>query len=117
MKDVKINILDVTDNEDYWHYEIIIDGKRFISGWYRYSIWHFYYYKNNMRHCIKRIYCKDDNTLSKKEIQKIKRECVLLLKDRPFYVKGVTQEIVDFIINKIKELYKDILNNFQGYSL
>jgi hypothetical protein len=116
MKDIKINILDVTDNEHYWNYEIVIDGKRFISGWYKYPIWQFYYDKN-MDQYIKRVYCKYDNTLSKKEVQKIKKECVLILKDKPFYVKGVTQEIVDFIANKIKELYKDILNNFRGYSL
>lgn len=108
MKDIKINILGVTDNEHYWHYEIVIDGKRFISGWYRYPIWQFYYDKN-MDQYIKRVYCKYDNTLSKKEVQKIKRECVLILTDKSFYVQGVTQEIIDFIISKIKELYKDIL--------
>ena len=116
MKDVKINILDVTDNEHYWQYEIVIDGKRFISGWYRYSVWKFYY-DRNMKQYIKIVYCHYDHTLSKKEVQKIKRECVFILKDKPFYVKGVTQEIVDFITNKIKELYKDVLNNFQGCSL
>ena len=116
MKDIKINILDVTDNEHYWHYEIVIDGKRFISGWYRYQIWQFYY-DENMKQYIKTVYCHYDNILPKKEVQKIKKECVFILKNKPFYVKGVTQEIVDFIANKVKELYKDILNNFQGYSL
>lgn len=117
MKDIKINILDITDNEDYWHYEIVIDGKRFISGWYRYSIWQFYDKNNNMEQYIKRIFCHCENILPKKEVRKIKKECVLLLKDRRYFIKGVTQEIVDFIANKVKELYKDILNNFQGYSL
>lgn len=111
MKDIKINILGVTDKEDYWHYEIVIDGKRFISGWYKYPIWDLYYNKN-MRQYIKTAYCRYDNILSKKEVQKIKRECILILKDKSFYVKGVTQEIIDFIINKIEELYKDIINNF-----
>ena len=73
MKDVKINILGVTDNEDYWQYEIVIDGKRFISGWYRYSIWRFYY-DESMKQYIKTIYCKYENTLPKKEVQKIKKE-------------------------------------------
>mgnify|MGYP003522383727 FL=1 len=109
MKDIKINILGVTDNDHYWHYEIVIDGKRFISGWYRYPIWRFYYDKN-MDQYIKRVYCKYDNTLSKKEVQKIKRECVLILKDKSFYVEGVTQEIIDFITEQIKVLYKDILD-------
>jgi hypothetical protein len=113
MKDIKINILGITDNNDYWQYDIIINGKRFISGWYRYTIWQFYYDKN-MDQYIKRVYCKYDNTLSKREVQKIKRECVLILTDKPFYVKGVTQEIIDFIIEQIKLLYKDVINNFQG---
>ena len=106
MKDIKINILDITDNEDYWHYEIVIDDKRFISGWYRYSIWQFYYDNNNMEHYIKRIYCHYGNTLPKKDVQKLKKECVLILKDKPFFIKGVTQKIIDFIKDKIKELYK-----------
>ena len=105
MKDIKINILGVTDNEDYWQYEIVINGKRFITGWYRYSVWQFYYDKN-MKQYIKTAYCKYENKLSKNEIQKIKKECVLILKDKPFYIKGVTQEIVDFIKVKIKELYR-----------
>ena len=52
MKDIKINILGVTENEDYWQYEIVINGKRFITGWYRYSVWQFYYDKN-MKQYIK----------------------------------------------------------------
>jgi hypothetical protein len=105
MKDIKINILGVTENEDYWQYEIVIDGKRFITGWYRYSVWQFYYDKN-MKQYIKTAYCKYENKLPKNEIQKIKKECAFILKDKPFYIKGVTQEIVDFIKVKIKELYR-----------
>ena len=31
MKNITINILDFSDNNN-WHYEILIDDKRFISG-------------------------------------------------------------------------------------
>lgn len=34
MADIKINILDAINGETHWHYEIIVDGKKFISGWY-----------------------------------------------------------------------------------
>ena len=105
MEDMKINILGVTDNEDYWQYEIVVNDKRFVTGWYKYSIWQFYY-DESMKQYIKTIYCKYENTLSKKEVQKIKNECVFILKNKPFYIKGVTQEIVDFVKAKIKELYK-----------
>lgn len=77
MKDIKINILDVTDNEHYWHYEIVIDGKRFISGWYRYQIWQFYY-DNDMKQYIKTAYCHYDNILPKKVVQKLKKKNVFL---------------------------------------
>jgi hypothetical protein len=33
MKNIKINILDFCGN-NHWHYEILIAGKRFISGWW-----------------------------------------------------------------------------------
>lgn len=44
MKDIKINILDFCGN-NHWHYEILIDGKRFISGWWQYELSYAYYNK------------------------------------------------------------------------
>lgn len=108
MKNIKINILGLTDKEDYWNYEIVIDGKRFISGWYRYSIWYLYYNKN-MKHYIKCVY-NYNKGLSKRDIKKVKNECVLITKETPYIIQGVTQEIVDFITEQIKVLYKDILD-------
>lgn len=108
MKNIKINILGLTDNELHWHYEIVIDGKRFISGWYRYSIWYLYYNKN-MKQYIKHVYSYN-NGLSKREVKKVKNECVLITKETPYIITGVTQEIVDFITERIRVLYKDILD-------
>ena len=35
MKRFEVNLLGLTNGYDYMHYEILIDNKRFISGWYR----------------------------------------------------------------------------------
>jgi hypothetical protein len=35
MKKFEVNLLDLSNNHDYIHYEILIDNKRFISGWYK----------------------------------------------------------------------------------
>lgn len=35
MKKFEVNLLGLTNGCDYIHYEILIDNKRFISGWYR----------------------------------------------------------------------------------
>ena len=37
MKNIKINILDFCGN-NHWHYEIMINDKRFVSGWYQYDL-------------------------------------------------------------------------------
>lgn len=107
MADIKINILDAINGETHWHYEIIIDGKRFISGWYRFNIWNLYYSNRNLYNELKSYIHREygRNGLTKSQIKKVKNDCALITYQNSHHIVGVTKEIIDFVIEKIKELY------------
>ena len=65
MKNIKINILDFSDNNNC-HYEILIDDKRFISGWYKYVLPYTYYNK----YCVLKHFPK---SVTKHQIKKTKQ--------------------------------------------
>lgn len=108
MKDIKINILDFCGN-NHWHYEILLGGKRFISGWYQYDLPYRYtckYCGYNLEHF--------PNGATEHQIKKLNDKYGLVEFTSRNWAHCFTQETIDLVTQKIYELYKYILNNFQG---
>lgn len=107
MADIKINILDAINGETHWHYEIMVDGKKFISGWYRFQIYDLFYSDRNLYNKLKPYIHREYNSdgLTNSQINKFKKDCVLITFQNSHIIRGVTKEIIDFITDKIKELY------------
>ncbi len=96
---IDINILDSNEIGLYWHYEIIKDGKIFITGWYRFDAinkWH-----SNNEYII---YCYSPNAM-KKVIKNAKNKCEIVIRENDKYIVGVTKKCVDFIKEEIRNLY------------
>ena len=98
MKNIKINILDFCGN-NHWHYEILIDGKRFISGWYQYDLPYKYH---NSEHF--------PNGATEYQIKKLNNKYGLVEFICRTWATCFTQEAIDLVTQKIYELYNEILN-------
>lgn len=107
LKNIKINILDFCGN-NHWHYEILIDDERFISGWYTQDI-PYKYYRSDDWH-----FEYNGNGFSKHKLEVLKSKYSLVQFITDAYIVCFSQTIIDLVTQKIYELYKDILNNFQG---
>lgn len=101
MADIKINILDFCGN-NHWHYEIVINGERFISGWYQYD---FIYtpYNYVLEHF--------PNGVTEYKIKKLNNKYGLVEFTNRNWAKCFTQEAIDLVKGKIYESYYDILKN------
>lgn len=103
MADIKINILDFCGN-NHWHYEIIIDGKRFISGWWQYELPCNYNYKyERLEHF--------PGGITEHQRKKLNDKYALVEFDSSHWAKCFTQESIDLVKGKIYESYYDILKN------
>ena len=103
MKNIKINILDFCGN-NHWHYEILIDGKRFISGWWQYD---FIYMT-----LFKKYYALEHfpNGATEHQIKKLNNKYALVQFTNRNWATCFTQEAIDLVTQKIYESYKDILD-------
>lgn len=106
MKNITINILDFSDNNN-WHYEILIDYKLFISGWYKYVLPYTYYNK----YCVLKHFSKG---VTKHQIKKLNNKYSLVEFTNSNLARCFTHEAIDLITQQIYKLYKYELNNFQG---
>lgn len=108
MKDIKINILDFCGN-NHWHYEILIDGKRFISGWYQYDL----PYRYTCKYCGYHLE-HFPNGITEHQRKILNNKYALIMFTNSHWAQCFTQENIDLVTQKIYELYKNIINNFQG---
>lgn len=107
MKNIKINILDFCGN-NYWHYEILIAGKRFVSGWWKYEL--------PYTCCSNKYYILEyfPNGVTEYQIKKLNNKYGLVEFTSLNWAHCFTQETINLVTQEIYESYKDILNNFQG---
>ena len=98
MKNVKINILDFYGN-NHWHYEILIDDKRFISGWWRYELPYKYYVLEHF-----------PNGVTEHQRKILNNKYALIMFTNSHWATCFTQEAIDIVTRKIYESYKDILD-------
>lgn len=101
MKNIKINILDFCGN-NHWHYEILIDDKRFISGWWQYELSYAYY---NKYYALEHF----PNGVTEHQRKILNNKYALIMFINSHWATCFTQEAIDLVIEKIYESYKDIL--------
>jgi hypothetical protein len=97
MKNIKINILDFRGN-NHWNYEILIDDKRFAKGWYQYDL--SYKYQNLERF---------PNGVTEHQRKILNNKYALIMFTNSHWAHCFIQEAIDLVIQKIYELYYDIL--------
>ena len=105
MKNIKINILDFCGN-NHWHYEIIINDKRFISGWYQYNLPFIYtceYCGYHLEHF--------PNGATEYQIKKLNNKYGLVEFTNRNWAKCFTHEAIYLVKGKIYESYYNILKN------
>lgn len=102
MKNIKINILDFCGN-NHWHYEILIDGKRFISGWWQYELTYKYY---NKYYALEHF----PNGVTEHQRKILNNKYALIMFVNSHWATCFTQEAIDLVIEKIYESYKCILD-------
>ena len=100
MKNIKINILEFSDNNN-WHYEILIDDKRVISGWYKYALPYTYYNK----YCILEHFPKG---VTKHQIKKLNNKYSLVEFTNSNWARCFTHEVIDLVSQKIYKSYKNM---------
>lgn len=98
MKNIKINILDFCGN-NHWHYEIMINDKRFVSGWYQYDLPYKY-------HNLERF----PNGVTEHQRKILNNKYALIMFTNSHWATCFTQEAIDLVTQKIYESYKDILD-------
>jgi hypothetical protein len=98
MADIKINILDFCGN-NHWHYEIVINRERFISGWYTYDLPYKY-------HNLERF----PNGVTEHQRKILNNKYALIMFTNSHWATCFTQEAIDLVTQKIYESYKDILD-------
>lgn len=103
MADIKINILDFCGN-NHWHYEIVINGERFISGWYQYD---FIYTPYKEYYVLEHF----PNGATEYKIKKLNNKYGLVEFTNRNWAKCFTQEAIDLVKGKIYESYYDIFKN------
>ena len=103
MADIKINILDFCGN-NHWHYEIVINGEQFISGWYQYDFIYTPYKEYYVLHHF-------PNGASEYQIKKLNNKYGLVEFTNRNWAKCFTHEAIDLVKGKIYESYYDILKN------
>jgi hypothetical protein len=103
MADIKINILDFCGN-NHWHYEIVINGERFISGWYQYD---FIYTPFKEYYVLERF----PNGATEYQIKKLNNKYGLVEFTNRNWARCITHEAIDLVKGKIYESYYDILKN------
>lgn len=106
MADVKINILDFCGN-NHWHYELIINGKLFISGWYQYELP--YGYLNELEH--------SPNGFSKNQIKALNRKYAFIQQTNKNWIKCFTKDAIDLVKNKIHKAYYKVIECNSNYNL
>lgn len=97
MKNIKINILDFCGN-NHWHYEIVVNGERIASGWYKYDLSYKYH---NYEHF--------PNGASEYQIKKLNNKYALVQFTNRNWAICFTHEAIDLVKCKIYELYKDMI--------
>lgn len=102
MKNIKINILDFCGN-NHWHYEILIAGKRFISGWWQYELAYRYY---NKYYALEHF----PNGVTEHQRKILNNKYALIMFTNSHWATCFTQEAIDLVTQKIYESYKDILD-------
>jgi len=103
MANIKINILDFCGN-NHWHYEIVINGERFISGWYTYDL-PFEYFDR---------YINSENfpgEITKHRLKRLNERYALVEVINNYWARCFTQEAIDLVKGKIYESYYNILKN------
>lgn len=103
MADIKINILDFCGN-NHWHYEIVINGERFISGWYQYD---FIYTPFKDYYVLVHF----PNGATEYQIKKLNNKYGLVEFTNRNWARCITHEAIDLVKGKIYESYYDILKN------
>ena len=106
MADVKINILDFCGN-NHWHYELIINGKLFISGWYQFELP--YGYLNELKH--------SDNGFSQHQIKALNSKYAFIQQTNKNWIKCFTKEAINLVKNKIHEAYYGVIEHNSNYNL
>lgn len=109
MADVKIDILDFCGN-NHWHYELIINGKLFISGWYQYELPYipykdWYELKNS------------DNGFSQRQIKALNSKYAFIQQTNKNWVKCFTKDAIDLVKDKIHESYYSVIERNSNYNL
>ena len=102
MKNIKINILDFCGN-NHWHYEILIDGKRFISGWYQYD---FIYTPYKEYYVLEHF----PNGVTEHQHKILNNKYALIMFTNSHWAQCFPQETIDLVTQKIYKSYKDILD-------
>ena len=74
------------ENKSSFHYNIIKDGKIFITGWYRFNVMNKWYSNNEYI-----IYCYSPNSM-KKVIKNAKNKCAIVIRENDKSIVGVTQK-------------------------
>lgn len=102
MADIKINILDFCGN-NHWHYEIVINGERFLSGWYTYDLPCGYYRYINSENF--------PGGITKSKLKRLNERYAFVEVINNYWAKCFTEEVIDLVKGKIYESYYDILKN------
>ena len=106
MADVKIDILDFCGN-NHWHYELIINGKLFISGWYQYELPYEYWYELK----------NSDSGFSQHQIKALNSKYAFIQQTNKNWVKCFTKDAIDLVKDKIHKSYYDVIERNSNYNL
>ena len=109
MANVKINILDFCGN-NHWHYELIINGKLFISGWYQYTLPYVHYgYWYELQHA--------PNGFTQQQINRLNRKYAFIQQTNANWAMCFTKEAIDLVKDKIHESYYSVIERNSNYNL
>ena len=109
MANVKINILDFCGN-NHWHYELIINGKLFISGWYQYTLPYVHYgYWYELK--------SSPDGFTRRQIKAFKSKYAFIHQPHANWVYCFTKEAIDLIKDKIHKSYYRVIERNSNYNL
>jgi hypothetical protein len=106
MKKFEVNLLDLSNNHDYIHYEILIDNKRFISGWYRIEPY-LLKYRASYNDYSGHIGLIENDRL--KGLKRKKPNLIGIESTGRSYTYFITVEGCEIIKQKIEQLYENVL--------
>lgn len=107
MEKFEVNLLGLTNNRDYMHYEILIDNERFISGWYRIEPYLLKYRASYND------YSGQVGLIENDRLKGLKRKNPNLIgieSTGRSYTYFITVEGCEIIKQKIEHLYENLLN-------